>query len=485
MIKKDAIVTNILTLIQTGILSPGDKLPSLRQIAADNHVSLYTAIGAYEELVAMGVIENLPKVGSFVIESGTSIEQLLRMRNSALPVRQELESPEAIRFYERYSENLQISQKTESTQLSQECLAESFYGDTAYNTLREALRKAPLNRKWQYFQEERNRLLSAIAQLMLAQKCYFLRDNMQLFGNPMEALLMAVVICTVTAKERNMVLGIESPGSRLFRICAQILNVDFVEIPSDRVTGLRVDALESEIRAGRRFLGVLCQSFHADPTGASMSEEAKERLALLCEQHEIPIIEYDALGNLHLADAPPPPIKSRNHESVIFISDLSCVLGTDLPLTYAESGKFARRIEAMQTFCGAFSAANDNIAVAAGLVGKDMFGPVKSLFANVRSCTDMFLRTFESAAPEGLRIYGGSTGPYLWIELPEGTETKEFSRFASQNHVYVAPGPMFSQLEDAKRCFRVNCCAHRTAKSITADAEALAKVLTLHLKKLG
>ncbi len=129
MIKKDAIVTKILTLIQTGILSPGDKLPSLRQIAADNHVSLYTAIGAYEELVAMGVIENLPKVGSFVLESGGSVEQLLRMRNSALPVRQELEAPETVRFYERYAEHLEMSRETSSTQLSQESIGESFYGD--------------------------------------------------------------------------------------------------------------------------------------------------------------------------------------------------------------------------------------------------------------------------------------------------------------------------------------------------------------------
>ncbi|MBR4157570.1 MAG: winged helix-turn-helix transcriptional regulator [Oscillospiraceae bacterium] len=115
MIKKDAIVTKILTLIQTGILSPGDKLPSLRQIAADNRVSLYTAIGAYEELVAMGVIENVPKVGSFVLDCGGNVEKLLKMRNSALPIRQELEAPENVRIYERYSENLQIARETEST----------------------------------------------------------------------------------------------------------------------------------------------------------------------------------------------------------------------------------------------------------------------------------------------------------------------------------------------------------------------------------
>ncbi len=195
MIKKDAIVTRILTLIQTGILAPGDKLPSLRQIAADNHVSLYTAIGAYDELVAMGVINNVPKVGSFVLECGDNVEQLLKMRNSALPIRQELESPENVRIYERYTENLQTARETESTQLSREWIGESFYGDTQYNTLREIVRRVPVSKKWQFFQDEKNRLPSAIAQMMLPQQCYFLRENMQLFSNPMEALLMACVIC--------------------------------------------------------------------------------------------------------------------------------------------------------------------------------------------------------------------------------------------------------------------------------------------------
>ncbi len=484
MIKKDAIVTKILTLIQTGILSPGDKLPSLRQIAADNRVSLYTAIGAYEELVAMGVIENVPKVGSFVLDCGGNVEKLLKMRNSALPIRQELEAPENVRIYERYSENLQIARETESTQLSREWIGEDFYGDTQYDVLRDIVRKVPASRKWQFFQEEKNRLLASIAQLMLPKQCYFLRDNMQLFSNPMEALLMACIICCATAAESGMAIAIESPGTRLFRMCAQILNVDYVEIPSDRISGLRVDALEKEILAGRRFLGLLCQSYRADPTGASMPDGEKARLVELCSRENVPIIEYDALGSLSIADDPPPPIKSLNHESVIYIADLCCVVGYDLPAVCMESGKYARRIEAMRTFFGAFAATNESIAVVANLVGRELPARVKSLNASVRACTNLFVRELERTAPPGLRIYGGESGPYLWIELPEGTVTKDFSTLASKNRVFVAPGPMFSSMEDSRRCFRVNCCAHRAAKSVTADARALGAMITEYLNSL-
>lgn len=481
MTKKDAIVTRILSQIQTGMLMPGDKLPSLRQIADRNHVSLYTAIGAYEELVAMGVIENLPKVGSFVIDSGSDVSQLLKMRNISIPARQKLETSENVQYYERYTENLLASRHTSVTQFLQERIGEDFYEDGAYRALREVVRKVPEKKKWQYFLEERSRLISGLAQLMLAQKCYFMRDSMLLFRNPMEALLLSVFALRATAEDPDMVLAIESPCSRLFRISAYMLNVKYVEIPSDWRTGLRVDALETEIRSGKRFMGLLCQPRHADPTGASMPAEAKEQLIALCNQHGIPIIEYDWLGGLYLGEYPDPPIKSLDHESVIYISDLSGVLGYDLPLVYMESGKYAAQIASLQTFCRAFSATNEGVAIAAGMLGKELPNNAKTLTASIRSATETFVRELRAAVPPSVRVYGGDTGPYLWIELPDGTDAEEFSRFAAENRVYTAPGQMFSALPDAARCIRVNCCTHRQSKDVASDAEILGKIISAYL----
>lgn len=49
--------------IQTGRLQPGTALPSLREVARNNGLSLTTAIKAYAELEALGLIESAPRKG--------------------------------------------------------------------------------------------------------------------------------------------------------------------------------------------------------------------------------------------------------------------------------------------------------------------------------------------------------------------------------------------------------------------------------------
>ena len=52
--------------IKLGILQNGDKLPSVRQAAAELHVNPNTVQKAYQHLEAKGFITTLPKKGVFV-----------------------------------------------------------------------------------------------------------------------------------------------------------------------------------------------------------------------------------------------------------------------------------------------------------------------------------------------------------------------------------------------------------------------------------
>ncbi|MEP2509030.1 MAG: GntR family transcriptional regulator, partial [Reichenbachiella sp.] len=53
----------IRTLIDQGVIKPGDKLESVRALSVTKNVSLSTAFKAYEELVIKDVIESRPKSG--------------------------------------------------------------------------------------------------------------------------------------------------------------------------------------------------------------------------------------------------------------------------------------------------------------------------------------------------------------------------------------------------------------------------------------
>ena len=60
------IVENFRTQIAAGILQPGDKLPSVRELATRLSINPNTIQRAYRELEAAGFIQTLPGKGCFV-----------------------------------------------------------------------------------------------------------------------------------------------------------------------------------------------------------------------------------------------------------------------------------------------------------------------------------------------------------------------------------------------------------------------------------
>jgi len=67
------IVNQIKAMIMSGELSPGDALPSMRNLAMQLRVSLITTKRAYEELERDGFIETYTGKGSFVKAQNTEL----------------------------------------------------------------------------------------------------------------------------------------------------------------------------------------------------------------------------------------------------------------------------------------------------------------------------------------------------------------------------------------------------------------------------
>ena len=62
----EQIKTQIISLINSGVLSPGDKLPSLRALASELSLNFNTIKKVFAQLEADGVIESRPGAGFFV-----------------------------------------------------------------------------------------------------------------------------------------------------------------------------------------------------------------------------------------------------------------------------------------------------------------------------------------------------------------------------------------------------------------------------------
>ncbi len=60
------IIRQVTHAITTGALRPGDRLPTIRELAADQVVNPNTVARAYRELEAAGLVESGPRRGTFV-----------------------------------------------------------------------------------------------------------------------------------------------------------------------------------------------------------------------------------------------------------------------------------------------------------------------------------------------------------------------------------------------------------------------------------
>lgn len=82
----EQISTQLKNAIISGELKPGDKLPSIRQLASDLRISVITTKRSYQDLEAEGFVETVQGKGSFVAGGSAELwrEERLRRVEAAL-----------------------------------------------------------------------------------------------------------------------------------------------------------------------------------------------------------------------------------------------------------------------------------------------------------------------------------------------------------------------------------------------------------------
>ena len=74
------IVNQIMYGVANGMLTPGERLPTVRQLAVDLQINLNTIVKAYNELELRGVVNTQQGTGTFVSECSTDIDPEEKMK---------------------------------------------------------------------------------------------------------------------------------------------------------------------------------------------------------------------------------------------------------------------------------------------------------------------------------------------------------------------------------------------------------------------
>jgi DNA-binding transcriptional MocR family regulator len=206
--------------------------------------------------------------------------------------------------------------------------------------------------------------------------------------------------------------------------------------------GLDVDALKATLRRNDVRVVYVVPTFH-NPTGATISERGRRRLAALARATGVAIAEDNTLAELGAdGSEPPQPIAAFSGDGpVLSIGSLSKLFWGGLRIGWIRAPR------AVVAHLGRLKAAADlgssipsqmlaeRLLPMAGEVRRMRRGQIQTRLEALEGMLGRGLPTWTWRSPRG--------GLCLWVQLPHGGAS-EFAQVAASHGVAIVPGPVMS-----------------------------------------
>lgn len=433
-------------LIADGVLRPGDRLPSVRQVCRTQSISPITVTQAYYLLESRGLIESRPRSGYFV-----------RARLGRQPSEPEASRPVAAMTALQVSDFIfQILNSVKDPAVVP--LGSSFPSpflfpfDKLGRFLAQTARHLDPLSTVTDLPPGNEELRRQIALRYLSRGAAVSTDEIVVTSGAMEG----INLCLQAVTQPGDLIVIESPTFYAGLQASERLGLKVVEIPSHPRDGISLQALENALRHHPIKACLLMLNF-GNPTGSLVSEERKRSLIDLLARHDVPLIEDDVYHELYFG--PQPPLCSKavaQADHVMHVSSFSKCLAPGYRLGWIAAGRFTEKIVQLKLATTLATTIPVQIAVAEYLkhggydhhlrrLRQQLLGQESRLIEDVR-------RTF----PADTRVTEPAGGYFLWLELPESVHALKLHRMALDQGISIAPGPIFSAKKEFGNCIRLN-----------------------------
>jgi len=221
--------------------------------------------------------------------------------------------------------------------------------------------------------------------------------------------------------------------------------------------GMRVDALERALRAGRPKLIYLVPTFQ-NPRGTTLSLERRGRIARLARESGVTVLEDDPYAELRYRGAALPPVAGIDPAApVIHLGSFSKTLAPGLRLGYAIAGE--RTIRALTIAKQATDLHSGSLAqraVARLFETFDYDAHLRRLRTLYGERLDAMLAAIERSFPAGTLWTRPEGGLFVWVSLPRGLDAEELLGDAMRDRVAFVPGAPFYPAAPCHETLRLN-----------------------------
>ncbi|WP_236180863.1 GntR family transcriptional regulator MpaR [Pseudomonas mosselii] len=437
---------DIAELIRSGVLGPGQRVPSVRYASQTHGVSPSTVFQAYYLLERRGLIRARPRSGYFVNahaprpfsepqpQAPASESTDVDVSGLVFSILDSIKDPHTVPFGSAFpSPTLFPLQRLSRSLASASRAMDPRMVVTDLSPGNPQLRRQIA-------------LRYMVAGLML----------------PMEELLItngaleALNLCLQAVTQPGDLVAIEAPA---FYACLQVLErlkLKAVEIPVHPREGMDLGVLAQTLEK-HPVKAVWCMTNFQNPVGASMPEAKKQELVELLRRHQVPLIEDDVYAELYYSQQAPKPAKAFDTEGLVMhCGSFAKSLAPGYRIGWVAAGRFAQKIERLKLMTSLCASMPAQAAIADYLQHGGYDRHLRKLRYALEGQQANMLAAIARHFPAQTRVSQPSGGYFLWLELPEQMDALKLFHMALAQGISIAPGPIFSPTRHFGNCIRLN-----------------------------
>lgn len=437
---------DIAELIRSGVLGPGERVPSVRYASQTHGVSPSTVFQAYYLLERRGLIRARPRSGYFVNAHATR----------------------------QFSEPQALHPISESTDVDVSALVFSILDSikdlntVPFGSAFPSPSLFPLQRLSRSLASASRAMDPRVAVTDLSPGNPQLRRQIALrymVGGlmlPMEELLItngaleALNLCLQAVTQPGDLVAIEAPA---FYACLQVLErlkLKAVEIPVHPREGMDLEVLAQTLQK-HPVKAVWCMTTFQNPVGASMPEAKKQALVELVTRHQVPLIEDDVYAELYYAQQAPKPAKAFDTQGLVMhCGSFAKSLAPGYRIGWVAAGRFAQKVERLKLMTSLCASMPAQAAIADYLQHGGYDRHLRKLRYALEGQQANMLAAIGRHFPAQTRVSQPSGGYFLWLELPQQMDALKLFHMALAQGISIAPGPIFSPTRRFGNCIRLN-----------------------------
>ena len=249
------------------------------------------------------------------------------------------------------------------------------------------------------------------------------------------------LLCKALINPGDVIL-VENPTFLGNMQCMNLYQAKLVPVESDE-NGIIVDKLEEAIIRHKPKMLYTIPTFQ-NPTGKTLAADRRKPIADLAAKYGMIVAEDDPYRDLRYAGEPVPAIKSYDQESwVVFLGSFSKIISPGLRVGYMAGDPAILRKCTIGKQSTDVHSANLNQAVVDQYLRRNLLpGHIESICASYKAQMNAMLEELETF-PVGTRFTRPEGGLFIWVELPEGIDSKDLLEKAVEQHVAYVPGTHF------------------------------------------